>query len=668
MGVPAFWELIKDHQSVQRIPFQQFVTEFQHAEGRAPRLAIDAFGWLFECGFLTGETDELIDKGYRTDGLAILAFLKRLKILLSLDVTFVLVFDGPFKPKFKNELKLKRATSDKLDVLTAVNVDIDGWTNPSSPENEVHDVEGLRMAKKLLTLMNISWLDAAGEGEAECARLQKLGLVDYVVTNDSDVFAFGATRALRNMSKFWEDLPASYADATRKKDHKENFVTMIDISRISCWNQDHILLYYALLGADYSQGVRGLGSRKSATLAQLREPNFASEFKAIFADASSSAELRRPQYLDFQQRMFNHCRCHSVELFGRNYFKTSGAAQFQGWPSEEALLHYFHPTVSEQVQTDCLNGEYNNISGKFNIPESNIRQLFDLVNELDLKIITDISKWFHDIMHTTFLLKKILHGSTLPDDQLYVFKITDNWISNICNGTVHLDYWRIRYNSFMAGVEEPQSEAFTRQEGESDRSDPNIISRRKSPTKKQADREAYRYMTSVPSAMLPSSNLLVKRYMLESHKGGGKTPRKKRITSRCSSIQKNNLDEFLKKHSSPRKKLTEDVIETPLLPPTKRKLFVEDDNKDLEPEVSDWADTSSLIIVSEQGRKEDPGVPPKSPERMHMFGLSAHLDESSELDENESPLKKRNISTRPRSQGSESIPLDIIDLTHDGQL
>lgn len=40
---------------------------------------------------------------------------------------------------------------------------------------------------------------ATGEAEAQCAYLQMHNLVDCVITDDSDVFLFGATRVIKGL-------------------------------------------------------------------------------------------------------------------------------------------------------------------------------------------------------------------------------------------------------------------------------------------------------------------------------------------------------------------------------------------------------------------------------------------------------------------------------------
>src|SRR5690606_8459724 len=80
--------------------------------------------------------------------------------------------------------------------------------------------------------------------EAECATLLELGLVDGIVTDDSDVFLFGATRVYKNFFSQGKEL--------------ETFLAS-DLERELALSRERLIDLACLLGSDYTDGVRGIG-------------------------------------------------------------------------------------------------------------------------------------------------------------------------------------------------------------------------------------------------------------------------------------------------------------------------------------------------------------------------------------------------------------------------
>jgi len=97
---------------------------------------------------------------------------------------------------------------------------------------------------KLLQLCGIPWVESPSEAEAQCAALEELGLVDGVVTEDSDIFVFGAKKVYKNF--FNEN---KYCEAYCAK----------DIQRDLGLGKHQLVALAMLLGGDYTDGVKGVG-------------------------------------------------------------------------------------------------------------------------------------------------------------------------------------------------------------------------------------------------------------------------------------------------------------------------------------------------------------------------------------------------------------------------
>ncbi|MCJ1325302.1 DNA repair protein rad2 [Thelotrema lepadinum] len=98
--------------------------------------------------------------------------------------------------------------------------------------------------QQLLKLFGLPYITAPMEAEAQCAELVSLGLVDGIVTDDSDIFLFGGTRVYKNMfnqAKFVECYLAS------------------DLEKEYSLTREKIIQVAHLLGSDYTEGLPHVG-------------------------------------------------------------------------------------------------------------------------------------------------------------------------------------------------------------------------------------------------------------------------------------------------------------------------------------------------------------------------------------------------------------------------
>jgi DNA excision repair protein ERCC-5 len=96
----------------------------------------------------------------------------------------------------------------------------------------------------LLRLFGIPYITAPMEAEAQCAELVRLGLVDGIVTDDSDIFLFGGTRVYKNMFNSNKFVECYLSDDLEKE---------LSLSR------DQLISIAHLLGSDYTEGLPGIG-------------------------------------------------------------------------------------------------------------------------------------------------------------------------------------------------------------------------------------------------------------------------------------------------------------------------------------------------------------------------------------------------------------------------
>jgi hypothetical protein len=97
---------------------------------------------------------------------------------------------------------------------------------------------------QLLQLFGVPYVEAPAEAEAQCVALEQLGLVNGIVTEDSDVFVFGGQEIYKNIfdeRKYVEVYRSS--DADRELGLAENDMVALAM----------------LLGGDYTGGVKGVG-------------------------------------------------------------------------------------------------------------------------------------------------------------------------------------------------------------------------------------------------------------------------------------------------------------------------------------------------------------------------------------------------------------------------
>lgn len=98
--------------------------------------------------------------------------------------------------------------------------------------------------QQLLTLFGLPYITAPMEAEAQCAELVSLGLVDGIITDDSDIFLFGGTCVYKNMFN-----QSKFVECYLTSDMEKEYVL----------HRKKLISFAHLLGSDYTEGIPGIG-------------------------------------------------------------------------------------------------------------------------------------------------------------------------------------------------------------------------------------------------------------------------------------------------------------------------------------------------------------------------------------------------------------------------
>ncbi|NWS72916.1 GEN endonuclease, partial [Crotophaga sulcirostris] len=126
----------------------------------------------------------------------------------------------------------------------------------------------LKECLEMLDCLGVPWVQAVGEAEAMCAYLNAKGHVDGCITNDGDVFLYGAQTVYRNF-------------AMNAKDPHLDCYTMPSIKEKLGCDRESLIGLAILLGCDYlPKGVPGVGKEQALKLIEtLRGQNLLQRFE-----------------------------------------------------------------------------------------------------------------------------------------------------------------------------------------------------------------------------------------------------------------------------------------------------------------------------------------------------------------------------------------------------
>ncbi|XP_011180536.1 flap endonuclease GEN [Zeugodacus cucurbitae] len=234
MGVKDLWSVLTPH--AERKPL---------CELRGKKVAIDLAGWICESlnvvDYFVHPRQHLKNLFFRTC------------YLIWEDVTPVFILEGQ-APKLKSQIISKRSEQQFRGTKPMKNKLEKQPTEAKEKERgRTRFNHVLKQCETLLQSMGIQCFQAPGEAEAYCAFLNKKGLVDGVISQDSDCFAYGAIRVYRNFSVSTQGAQAAQGGAV-------DIYDMQQIQGKMDFGQNKTIVMALLCGCDYCpEGIGGIG-------------------------------------------------------------------------------------------------------------------------------------------------------------------------------------------------------------------------------------------------------------------------------------------------------------------------------------------------------------------------------------------------------------------------
>jgi exonuclease 1 len=244
MGVTGLLPVLK--------PIQD-LTSLERYRGKT--LAIDTYAWLHKASFCCAE-DLVMERPTRS---YINYFNKKIAMLRHFNITPYFVFDGDYLPS-KGGVEKERET--RRNEFKTLAIEAKGRGNSKLAMNNFQKACDIspEMAKSLineLKIKNIKYVVAPYEADSEMVFLEKIGLVDGIISEDSDLLIFGCQTLITKLNDRGECIEI----------RRDNFKNCKG-SYINTFTDDQLLLMATISGCDYTKGIPGIGMQKAIQLTQ----------------------------------------------------------------------------------------------------------------------------------------------------------------------------------------------------------------------------------------------------------------------------------------------------------------------------------------------------------------------------------------------------------------
>jgi Holliday junction resolvase YEN1 len=283
----------------ERVALSKLAIEKFEQTGRSLRIAIDVSIWQFQTQAGQGGSNP-----------AIRTFYYRLQRLLSLSIQPLFIFDGPHKPPFKRNKRTGQHGAVVPNLLS----------------------------KQLLKLFGFPFYMAPGEAEAECALLQREGIVDAVLSEDVDTLMFGCGRTLRNWS-------SEGSRSNKSPTHVSVYDAKATKEGTAGLDREGMVLIALMSGGDYiTEGIPGCGIKVACEAARA-------------GYGKSLCQISRSDTIGLASWREN--LAHEIRTNESKHFRVKHKTLriLDDFPNKEVLGYYTHPVVSSASKIQKLKEE-----------------------------------------------------------------------------------------------------------------------------------------------------------------------------------------------------------------------------------------------------------------------------------------------------------------------
>ncbi|EJD52511.1 PIN domain-like protein, partial [Auricularia subglabra TFB-10046 SS5] len=302
MGVPGLWDVLRPAARTQSLSQLAVTQGFEGNTGghRGFRIGIDASIWFFHAQVFNGKAFSKGDVGENPE---IRTLFFRCAKLMSLPLLPLFVFDGPQRPKWKRG---KRISKHK-----------DSWL--------------VGAMQNIIQAFGYECIHAHGEAEAELAYLNRIGVIDAVLTDDVDTFLFGATMIIRKCVV----VDGNHVNCYKADDLRTHEDIML--------TQGGLILIGLMRGGDYHQaGVQGIGVGIARGLAECGfGDQLVEAVRTLKGDALET-------FLDqWRSDIVHELRTNSRGIIGKKHAKLASTFPID-FPDLKVVDAYVNPVISEK--------------------------------------------------------------------------------------------------------------------------------------------------------------------------------------------------------------------------------------------------------------------------------------------------------------------------------